>query len=412
MSDKGMPEKAPELEEYETKVMMLSSIEHELLVRNFSKYVTVTRVGKREYKIRAKQYVGDIVLGKRLISIKPKISTLNFYYMLNKTYDLKPFMEQSTQYVKERSVFEIILEQFLNLVEDLSRKGISRSYYEVQENLPFVKGRIIVSENFRRNIALQQLNFCRYADFGADNIENRVIKYTLYYLFTSRLPREDLRIAIKGLFHHFESVSYSTISSSAFPAISYTRLNKHYEPIISMCKLLLQNMTINLEYHDETSFSSFMIDMNVLFEHFVFTLLHDSLVERAWTIRGGGRKESSYSDIENATEIIPDVTMRGGRNLLVIDAKYKTEVLAHKADLNQIWIYCIALGSRIGVLVYPKHEVDDTLVLTHTLRGNGTKVFVRTIDLQKSNLIQFEKECENFVSDIIELSDAHTDSSN
>lgn len=392
------------VEEYKKKVVQLTPKEYELLTNNFCKYLTVTRIGERDYEIKAGHYVGDILLDTKLISIEPKIGHLNFFYMLNKIFDIKPFIESEIAYKKERTLFAIIIEYFVSLVRDLARKGISRSYYEVEEDLPIVRGRIMITENLRKNIASPHMNFCRYADFGPDNTENQIVKFTIYHLFRSILPREDLGIAIKGLFHHFDAVSYVPISISAFPSITFTSLNRHYEPIINLCKILLQNMTVNLEHHDDTSFSSLMIDMNIMFEHFVFALFRDSQMADKWVMRGGRNKESSYSDIEEDTEILPDITIGSDNKLIVVDAKYKTE-FSQANDLNQIWVYCIALGARSGVLIYPKHELEASPVFTHTLRGKGTPVFIRTIDLQKANYSEFQKECDMFVEKMSQLID-------
>lgn len=49
--------------------------------------------------------------------------------------------------------------------------------------------------------------------------------------------------------------------------------SRRYEPIISLSKLILSNSSLNLQRTGELTFSSFLIDMNDLFEQFLFRLL-------------------------------------------------------------------------------------------------------------------------------------------
>jgi 5-methylcytosine-specific restriction endonuclease McrBC regulatory subunit McrC len=106
--------------------------------------------------------------------------------------------------------------------------------------------------------------------------------------------------------------------------------------------------------------------------------------------------------MEQDTEILPDITIRSPNRLVVMDAKYKTKY-SQTQDLNQIWIYCIALNASLGVLIYPKHELIDSAIPIHTLRENKTQVFIQAIDLQKSNYADFQNECNSFSVKMSEL---------
>lgn len=92
----------------------------------------------------------------------------------------------------------------------------------------------------------------------------------------------------------------------------------------------------------------------------------------------------------------PDIIIKKGRNLLVIDAKYKDKV--HPEDLNQVWVYTIALSLSTGVLIYPEHLVHyDEIRTLHTSKVNAR---IKTINLNKTSYEEFKIECNRLAGEI------------
>jgi len=97
---------------------------------------------------------------------------------------------------------------------------------------------------------------------------NKMLKFALFKLAQIPFSDEKLQRMAQQLFRYFESVSL--ISTEAqIPAISYTRLNEHYQPIVNLATLIIKRSTENLEKPGEVWFCSFLVDMNVLFERFL-----------------------------------------------------------------------------------------------------------------------------------------------
>lgn len=57
----------------------------------------------------------------------------------------------------------------------------------------------------------------------------------------------------------------------------------------------------------------------------------------------------------------------------------------------------------MGTLVYPAHELPGTYFKEHTLRRNGTRVMINTIELRKHDIQSFVNECDRFVKEIRKL---------
>ena len=319
------------LSEYDNKIIGdMTEEEYDILRNSFNTCLETTYIGEGKYKIKAKEYVGNIILPQHVILINPKFNHLNLGYMLSEVYEIDPFGKEDLLYQKEKQeiIFEQLTRNLLKRIELLCRRGISKTYYEKEENLPYVRGRIMLRENLVYNRILKQRVFCRYSDFGPDNPENRIVKHTLYQLSRRKFQDIKLQMKIRLLLHYFESVS-SVLSLKLDDLSEVTfvdnRHSRQYEPIINLCNLILSNSSLNLQGTGEVRFSSFLIDMNVLFEQFLFRILKARLDTKDVRIRL--HPPHLHSDEQERTEIEPDIVIKKGRNhLLVIDAKYKDKI--------------------------------------------------------------------------------------
>ena len=118
-----------------------------------------------------------------------------------------------------------------------------------------------------------------------------------------QLENAELYYKIRHLLHYFEPVSLTPISPNIMPVITYSRLTQHYEPIIKLCKILLEHSSLHLGREGEIPFSSFLVNMNELFEKFLVGCLRERLVNKGYQVKGGKRKEEGYSDEEKRQHI-------------------------------------------------------------------------------------------------------------
>ena len=124
----------------------------------------------------------------------------------------------------------------------------------------------------------------------------------------------------------------------------------HYNPIIQLCRLILSNSSLGLESSGKVKFSSFLIDMNILFENFVIGVLKSRLSKKLKIKKG--TQAWAYSDEQKKTRMRPDMIIKKGKKpSVIIDAKYKHNITDE--DLNQIWIYSLVHLLPVSILVYP-----------------------------------------------------------
>lgn len=322
-------------------------------------------------------------------------------------------LPEELEYAKEPEIFELIVAKLLEKIEMLTRRGFSKAYVEEENNLYFQKGRILIEQNLRQNTCLKNRIFCRYSEFTCDTIENRILKYTLYHLSRVKLSSDILQKRVRQTIHFFDQVSFVIFYAKSFPKITYTRLNDHYRPIINLCQLIIENSTLDLQKTGEIRYSSFLIDMNRLFESFLLGFLSKTL--KAYNVRGEGRGMHEYSlDLIGEMTQKPDIIIRkDGIDLLVIDAKYKQlqtnenkQIEVIISDARQVWSYCLVPKTKMpfGILVYPKHQLIEKAKENYSMKY-GVSIILKTLDLTKATAEEFERECNNFAEEIINLLD-------
>jgi 5-methylcytosine-specific restriction enzyme subunit McrC len=324
--------------------------------------------------------------------------------MLFFTEELLPeFHREQFEYEKDEEIYEIIIKRYLTEVEDLIRRGISKGYIEVEENLPTVRQRILIADTITKNHLRKDRMFCRFSDFTSDVPENRVVKYTLHLLSTMNFDDSSITRTSRRLLRYFDNISFSILRPGNFPRIQYTRLNEHYKTIVKLSELIVDHTALNLATTGEVRFSSFLVDMNKLFQQFLLSYLRQAL--RDYNVKG----EPSYTfGEERKKPIYPDIVIRqSGVDLLVLDAKYKRNTDDQEerkaippADFFQMHSYAVTLGLPYGVLVYPKHELSEDYEEKYTIRG--VTLLIKRIDLSKEGT-DFTAECDRFVEEISNL---------
>lgn len=226
---------------------------------------------------------------------------------------------------KQDLISPLIMIQFLNLVKDVVRKGLKKSYYRVEENFyAKVKGKVLVGQTIKQNLVKNKnLNtVCQFEQFGVNGIENRILKKTLVYI-------KRYLSTYKGLAHaSFFQESFNYIQPTFLDVSEEVNLNdikhlkfnpfyKNYEKAIELAKLILQRFSYNLNsiQDQETILTPpFWIDMSKLFELYVLGKLRKSFPDR-------NQLDYQFGDRANQLDFI----LHTNEYRMVIDSKYKSK---------------------------------------------------------------------------------------
>jgi 5-methylcytosine-specific restriction enzyme subunit McrC len=338
-----------ELSEYDTITgVSLSNQDFRYLTEYHGKHLSIEKSGN-SYILKSKAYVGKIKLKDKIINIRTKVQIANLYYMLTYAYNLGKFHEfEDNDEIKNLTPYELLVTILLKWIEHSIKKGLYRSYESKTELLSGVKGKIIVG-NFGKH---KGKTTCKYHELTYSIPENRILKGTLFHLIKQPLP-DDLRQKCIRYIRIMGDIQNLELSKRVFSQISYNRLNYNYMKIIELCRLIFESSFLDT-LENNVVFSSYMVNMNRLFELF----LANRIKENFKNVSAPGRRDNwAQGNTSILPSIFPDILIK---DRLIIDAKYYKNVLnergkLHSHNLYQILCYMSVINLD-GVLIYPEQD--------------------------------------------------------
>ncbi len=364
--------------EYETQRVRITDRQARSLAASAgSALIVATDPEPGWWRITAQQFVGSLEVDGLRLLIRPKIRPENLFLLLEVGLQARDWRQEAFDYATTHDLLPAVLAFFARTVETTLARGLLHAYREQREPLVALRGRIDLVAQFNRS-GVQTPVDCRYDDFTADNAENRYLRAAVRRAL--RVPRgsaPDRRRLMQQLVA-LEDVADVVVLPEDLDRIAFTRLNAHYEPALRLGRLILENLTL-VDQRGATTASSFLLDMNKLFERFVTERLRRAL---------RGRLDVHAQPTEHLSErrqvpMNPDLEFRRrGNTVFVADIKYKVthDARAHNADYYQLLAYTTALDLPEGVLIYclaeggwPERHV--------TVRHAGKVLHTRAIEL-------------------------------
>lgn len=339
-----------ELLEYESTQVELTSAEARRLTEAGRGAVLVQHtadVGR--YRVTAQNLVGTLVVDDVRILIRPKIRPENLFLLLEVGLPADAWRREAFDYTSTSDLLPSIIGFYARTLETTLARGLLRSYREEAERLVALRGRLDLAGQFRAT-GVRVPVACRYDEYTADNAENRYLRSAarLALRVVGVLP-EDRRRLMQQLVA-LDDVDDAPARADDLDRITFTRLNAHYEPAMRLARLLLANLTL-VDQRGANSASSFLVDMNRLFEEFVTQRLRRALRGRLEVLGQYG----THLGTRQQVPIRPDLVFRRrGHDVYVADIKYKLtgDARARTGDYYQLLAYTTALDLPEGVLIY------------------------------------------------------------
>ena len=311
--------------------------------------------------IQARNYVGVLQTKSGLtIEILPKIADKNdaerskavFIKML-RTLKNFPFKSSNLASLKTQNLplLEIFISMFLCELEALVKKGIKSDYVALEENLNFLKGKLNINEQIKRNSIHKERFYVGYSEFLSDIKINRIIKSTLKFLYKKSNFNKNQQ-KIREFLFMFDEVSTCEDYKNFFEKLIINRQVKHYEQTLLWCKIFLLGNSFTPHKGDDLAFA-LLFDMNALFESYVGNFIKKKFPDTAL-------QHSEKYLIENpkSFKLRPDIFLE---SKFIADTKWK--IISSKDDISQADLYQLyAYGKKHPCdgklhLIYPK--IDD-----------------------------------------------------
>ena len=299
-----------------------------------------------------------------------------------KTLKNHPFKNINIANLKSLNLplLEIFISMFLDEVSKLIKIGIKSDYVELEDNLKFLKGKLKISEQIRKNIVHKERFYVCYQEFSIDRAENRLIKSTLEFLYRRSKSSRNQRLIREYLFI-FDEISSSSDINADFSRLKLNRQTKHYEQALLWSKIFLQNKSFSPYRGNDVAFA-LLFDMNTLFESYVGNFIKKSFP-------GTILQHSEKHLVENpkSFRLRPDIFLE---DKFIADTKWK--IVKSKDDISQADLYQLyAYGKKYECgrlyLVYPRISGIDQKAMKFKYESNMW-LNVLYFDLEKDEIVR------------------------
>ena len=333
---------------------------------------TFTRLGRAE-AVKLSQWVGLIRLPDgTVIEILPKTHErpgarqeadslsrsrallLKMLVATDERFRVAPPAELDTAHMP---LLEVVLRYALEGIRAGVRRGVPHAYVGVQEERPGLRGRLDLPRQVRQPAHRAHLLHVTFDEFLPDRPETRLVRLAVERAglltalpATKRLARE--------LTYALDAVPASRDVRSDFSAWRLERGHAHFEPLRSLCEMLLRDLNPLVGGQQATA-HALLFDMNRVYEAYVAQRLQaqypDWLIETQITDRALGR-----AGMQRAFNLRPDllITLPTGE-IIVADTKWK------RLNAAAAPTYDIANADAYQMLAYS--EVFQTSQMFKTL---------------------------------------------
>lgn len=321
-------------------------------------------------------YVGIITTPSgSVIEILPKISLSSeedtefsnarqvFLKMLRRSRSLPHQASDSLiRDLRNFPMHRFFIRQFLQDLTQLAHEGLARKYVQTEDNLPYLRGRMIFHAHLRANHTNEARFYVAFSELNINRPVNRLIVSALHRL-DSVVDYGENRKLLNNLKVMFADVPRSHNIVADWNTHSVDRSMRHYANVMRWIGLFLFNRGL-ATYAGRHSNLSLLFPMERIFEDFV----SDSLKRyqnRYVTQSQRPQRPLISSDQKPMFYTKPDISLMSGTKVqFILDAKWKKVVEGNRAenfnisqqDLYQLYTYGKSYDCKVVVLIYPKSK--------------------------------------------------------
>lgn len=259
------------------------------------------------------------------------------------------------------TLYEIFINMYLQEVRTLIKRGIKSAYISREDNLQFYKGKLVVNEQIKQNIAHGERFYVRYDEYLVDRAENRLVKATLLKLQSVTVSSENQKV-IRQLLTAFEMVKPSVNYLKDFSKVVIDRNTKGYDMLMRWSRVFLLNKSFTT-FSGGHNARALLFPMEKVFESYVAQQLKTVLLDLNWEI---STQDKGYYlfDLPRQFALRPDIVItREDGSKVILDTKWKSLVDKPRmnygisqADMYQMYAYSKKYETSEIWLLYPVNE--------------------------------------------------------
>lgn len=383
----------------------------------------------RQTELRTLGVVGVIAAGDSCLEILPKIAEQGrdggyktatirkrLVQILAVVFDLRIETGQITELEwQNETLLEILIRIFCDKLTEAVRRGMPRNYVVHEEDLPALRGTLVVQRQFTQHAVNPSRLACRFDDLSSNTALNQVMKAAVSHLSRFTSSTRNLQ-RLREL--EFVLVDISTIPVSALPwgDIKIDRTNNSWQDLLGMARMFLRDQFQNTNAGEGVG-TALLFEMNMLFEKYIGRLALRASAETEFRVSLQGGRKYCLAATQNYREAFltkPDILIRDaeGRPIHIVDTKWKiitpvaldSKMGVAQSDVYQMIAYAQLYKVPSLTLLYPLPEVgrNDGLLETFIVNGDDRKEIklqIVTIDLAVRDQTSIIKFLRKLISD-------------
>jgi 5-methylcytosine-specific restriction enzyme subunit McrC len=353
----------------------VSEMKHFLRLRSYSgeralqlkHYVGVIQIPNGD-QIEVLPKVGKVsneATADKLAIANSRKSLLNMLKTMNGFRHIESADAQVNQ--QKMPLFEVFIRQFLQSVNQLVKRGLRSDYVSRQDNLLFLKGKLLTSQQLKHNLVNKHKFYVEYDEYLLDRPANRLIHTALNKISNYSKNNAHQRLC-RELSFAFNDIPVSHNIKQDFAKVKLNRGMSYYQTPLAWAKLILEDMT-PLAMKGSANAISLLFPMHDLFESYVGSVLRRQLKDNH-SLEEQARSEYLVQHSKNEWfNLKPDFLVKNDNaNRLVLDTKWKLldsnldngsdKYGLSQNDFYQMFAYGHKYLNGNGnlVLIYPKTD--------------------------------------------------------
>lgn len=325
------------------------------------------------FDLQVSNIAGIVAFGDLLVDIQPKLPVRSLLWLLSYSETGLEWREETVELAHER-LSENMISLLCTSIDRATRLGTLKGYWQKEDSLPYLRGRIRTSDQFNQHYGLLYPLEVSFDEYSSNIPENRILLSALREaeILLAHTKSQEVLKQLYSLLPRFAQVQPLSPGQS-LPSSQATRLSSSYQQALKLADLFLSKQGINTSI-GATQAHGFLINMPQLFEDFVTEALkrqtgHFKVTDQAQT-------RFTSSNLGTNRMLRPDITVFHNNQVrLAIDVKYK-QANPTMADLYQLNAYADTLNLDDVTLVYG--EKTEHQVLTTEA---GKRIHLRGLDL-------------------------------
>ncbi|GFM35970.1 mcrBC 5-methylcytosine restriction system component [Desulfovibrio psychrotolerans] len=277
------------------------------------------------------------------------------------------------------SLLEVFIHSFLREAQELTRRGLRKDYVSTEMNLTTLRGRIHFPRHVRKNPTTSHRHYCRYDEYCADCIENRLLTTAVQKAYRISKDSQNKKLASQLL------PLMDDISTIPFPEKRHfdqcrnDRHMRYYADALRTARYILLSPPIPKTGGEATT--AILFNMANLFEKTVERCLsEDSAVSNL-------APQKSLPWFKKLGRPRPDYVFHDGGTPIVADAKWKLpqEGKPNNADQYQLFSYMQVLDTCAAYIIYPQigaYGLLSSMQFQFDLRGKALTLHIIPFSLE------------------------------